>query len=516
MTRVLHLVMHDLRSHRALLLAWLTVVVAHPLIALLSVRGAGTSGPGAALTYTAFPLVLIASRIVLGAVAIATIVQADSPFDDRSFWRTRPISGRTMAATKLVGGAFFVIAPLLVVLMVAVVVGVPISHLPATMAQVVVTDAAAVGLALLVSARTRSVPSMLIALLATVFGLYLLLGLAAETLRVPWMRRWLTDGHAAVATAMPTLLLVSAIATWPMTALLLVAPTRRLRQLVIAGLATLVLAAVWVVPAFRLHRSVPDLARAVSLSVDTSTVYAEQVESDRVALVADGRLAGIQQGDRTRQYLLDATVDAGDGPFTARQPNGPGFLRGSDGRQPVLLGVLSRADFDRLAGRRVTLQGRARIEIARTDVLGTMPVEAGARLDAGDVRVRIREVRPAVATRLSRMVPLATADVTWTSSWTRVPRLHISQWRLRQGQDRLHVFRDVQSPFALIGLLPTLARPFGWQRSLLTVVDRPIDVASGAIEIEQTRGPIHVPQALSVEFVVPSTLQPADVTREAR
>ncbi len=92
---ILHLVRHDLRAHRHLILAWLALVVAQPLVSVLPLWSAlASTGP-------AVSVFLTATRLLLGAVALATIVQADSPLDDRAFWRTRPIAPGTMATAKL-------------------------------------------------------------------------------------------------------------------------------------------------------------------------------------------------------------------------------------------------------------------------------------------------------------------------------------------------------------------------------------------------------------------------------
>ncbi len=80
------------------------------------------------------------------------------------------------------------------------------------MAQVVVTDAAAVGLVLFLSSRTRHVATLLIALPVTIIGAYLLLVAMSETLRVPWVRQVYAIDQPDSLLAVPTMLIVFAVA----------------------------------------------------------------------------------------------------------------------------------------------------------------------------------------------------------------------------------------------------------------------------------------------------------------
>lgn len=247
MRTIWHLVAHDLRTHHRLLLAWAAVVIAQPLVSVVP-------WPALEATGIAVPLLVVASRLVLGAAAIATIVQADSPLDDRTFWRTRPVAPGTMAVAKLAIGALFVAVPLLVVLLVGVIVRVPLSHLPSTLAQVVVTDAAAVGLAMLLSARTRSIATMLIALLGTLVVGYVLLIAVTETLRVPWVRQLYEIGPPSSRFAAPTMLAVAVLASWMMTTLVFLGERYRLRLLLVGLTSVIALTVIWFVPAARLHQ----------------------------------------------------------------------------------------------------------------------------------------------------------------------------------------------------------------------------------------------------------------------
>lgn len=516
MSAVLHLVSHDLRAHRTLLLVWTAIVVAHPLMAAASLAVPD-------IQQIFLPIALIASRLTLGAITIATIVQADSPLDDRTFWRTRPIAGSTMATAKLVMGGLFLLVPLAVVLLVAAVLGLPASHLPSTVAQVVVADAAAVGLALFASARTRSVPSMIVALMATLVGLWVLYGLATETLRVPWLRQWYVDGPPSPVVATPTLLALTSIATWTLTAFVFTGPSRRLRQLVVAAGAVLALAIVWLSPTARLHSPEPKFERTLALTPLPSTAHA-RLSLGRIAIICDSRLDGVRQGDKSRLYVAGGTLYTPSGPVSLERADDWGSMVDRDGpvpghgedERPMILAVLNQTDFERLAGQRVRITGQARLQVSRTDMLGTVALAPGATLDIGDLRVRLREAWwPAVATSAAGWRAIGIADTVWTSGWTRSGRSPVTQWWLISGGERAFINRRFSNPFGYMGLLPTLPSPFGWQRSLLTIPERPLgardvsdaDMRTGTIEFLQQSGPYITSQDVDVEFDMPSTVQ---------
>ena len=126
---------------------------------------------------------LVGARVVIGAAVIATLVQADSPIDDRAFWRTRPISPATMAGAKLTLACLvFVLVPLLVVLSVAAAVQLPARHWPAAVLGVVLGEVPLVMLAVVVAARTRRSSTALVGLAGVLVLLLLCAGSAAASL----------------------------------------------------------------------------------------------------------------------------------------------------------------------------------------------------------------------------------------------------------------------------------------------------------------------------------------------
>ena len=77
MTRIVHLIAHDLRTHRHLLLAWVVIIVLHPLLALVS----------SVLTFAPmliwFAVLLVVARLTVGAIVLGVVFQADSPLERR-------------------------------------------------------------------------------------------------------------------------------------------------------------------------------------------------------------------------------------------------------------------------------------------------------------------------------------------------------------------------------------------------------------------------------------------------
>jgi hypothetical protein len=121
------------------------------------------------------------------------------------------------------------------------------------------------------------------------------------------------------------------------------------------------------------------------------------------------------------------------------------------------------------------------------------------------LRVQIRDVRPSAQLRPT-FVPLATVDLTWTATWTQRSRVAATRWWLRNGADREYVFRFMQTPFVGFGLLPSLAWPFGLDRSVLYVPQTASTAMTGGsvLEIEELQGVVRTESPLRVDFVMPT------------
>ena len=100
-------------------------------------------------------------------------------------------------------------------------------------------------------------------------------------------------------------------------------------------------------------------------------------------------------------------------------------------------------------------------------------------------------------------MPLATVDVTWTATWTQDAPVAGTQWWVRHGAERQYVFRFMRTPLTGFGLLPSLAWPFGVDRSVLYVPQSASAAIAGAtsLEVEEHRGTVHTELPLRVDFV---------------
>jgi hypothetical protein len=98
-----HLAWHDLRSQRALLLAWVGILALLPAAIL--------AGPALLPRMPRTPVLLLLRLLSTGLLA-ALIIQGDSLVGTTAFWLTRPISRTTLFVSKLVSlGLVLVVVP---------------------------------------------------------------------------------------------------------------------------------------------------------------------------------------------------------------------------------------------------------------------------------------------------------------------------------------------------------------------------------------------------------------------
>ena len=463
MTHVLHLLRHDLRAHRTLLLAWVGIVIAHPLLAAVP------WGDVAASLVWVLGATLVAARVSLAAAVVAAIAQHDSPFDDRSFWRTRPIPPATMAAGKLVlAASIFVCVPLLVVLAVAMALRVPLTHWPSTIAQVLVHEGAWLGLACVAGTCTRRVASALVAIPATLIALFGLLVVASEARIAAWPSSFRQPDPEM---ALPTMLAVATATLWTMSA---IAWHGRRRRSLLAGLGAggmIALLTVWFLPGARLHRrEEPGPGVALQLSRDVRAMLHEA--DGRVALLTTASVPGWPAQDVSGIYLRSGVLTRGNDLYLRVRVLGEVGSRSLPvPSNATLLGVLSRDEYTRLAGQRVHFSGRFGIEIRRERQVAIGRLQPGTAIRAAHGRLNVH----GVATPTPDAPAIASGTALWMNDATRRPdRLANSVAVIDERDARPVGAYQRPHPSAQISrlvLLPTIARPFGWWR---------LDVAIGA------------------------------------
>lgn len=510
MSHVWHLIRHNLLTHRAMLLAWFGVMLTLPLVALVPWSPTTRTGMGVASA-----LLLQGGRVVLGLVAIAAIVQATSPIDDRAFWRTRPISTRTLAGAHITTVMLvFVLVPTLVVFATAVAFGVPRVHWPGTLVQVAVTEMAIASLGLVVASRTRGVATFIIAALVGLASLYFLVGAMFELRRaLAW------PGHLQMADPVKGLWGTLGIGALLLPPLFLVAMAggRRQRAFLSGVLGILVLAtSVWFLPSLRF---VPPALVDARLRFDAESVTFEPVPGTpgAVAIV----LHPIPQGGHSRdswRFWLD------HGQLLT--PRGTKRIEATpDGVVPrlpqqslsVVLAVLTADEARAFAGSRARFVGALRGDVERRITEATAMRASGGSLDTGHLRLSItrllddtpdpsRPVRPVVAATEVVMAP-------WSMSFR-----HGHTYVLRDRTSGCEVVAQRwEATRALpVALLPTLLPPFTVTRFELAEwlqATCHVDPAHTDVEVRtnEIRAVASVP--LSLEFTMPDASPRRDATR---
>ena len=509
-TRIVHLIAHDLRTHRSLLLAWVLIVVLHPVPALLS---SAVTEPAMLLW---FGVLLVVARLTVGAIVLGVVFHADSPLDDRAFWRTRPIAPGEMAAAKLgLAALLFVLLPLFVVVGVAVAVGVPWSHWPSTVGQVLFTDAALAGLTMALATKTRSLPALVLAIIVSLIALYLVLFSALEARRMPAMAGWMSAGRLDPEVALPTLLVWASIGLWAVAAIG-VAGRRLNRRFACIGRPDLHADAGRLVRAAsaspredlrrRINRGRHGPARrysrrgtcwhqcaSVSWPHRATTVWSPAIGYRRSCWMDESSRPGIDlaaRGERDPRSVVP----------NASMPRVP------------LLAVLSHSDFSTLAGRPVRFTGRLNVDVQRANVVASAPLAEGAVLSADRSRLAIAGIFPASEDVPQRVAQGLTVE-TYVPGRSGARR---REYRLRDARSgcvaRLLPQSSPGTEIATLTLLPTLARPFAVRRGELVTLEasgcRPSPTAS-VVEMVDVLNLVRT-VGVSVDFTMPDV---ADITR---
>lgn len=528
MTHVWHLARHNLQAHRAIVLAWLALVIGHPVFALLP----WWSHADRWMAYGSAVLI-VAARVVLGALAIAAIVQADSPVDDRAFWRTRPIDAHTLARAHLATVAvLFVAVPMLVVVVIGAVMGLPMAQWPSALAQVAMTELACAGLSLLVATRTQGLASFLIWIVVAVLVAVTLplavhelgrLSLGRDLLRTrdTWLvlRAWTLVG----ALVLPALFVVA------------MAGPRRQRWLLAGVLGVAALStSVWFIPGLR---RMPPIPADAALSSAPRSIRAIDVPGppEGVALVLD---VGPVSSDVRDTWLVSEfdgrlTIDGVVLPLdeiaeTRRFTRRRGRLS-VPGTAPLAMSrVLTVFDIDthrKLTGSRVRLDALVTASVMRRVTEGSARLTAGATILTNHSRLTLQEVTDLGQEVLGRPALLVRGHEVGAAPGALNMHQHVYMLRdratgceVRLAQSSDDDARNVASE----ALLPTLARPFVAARLVMRVQQAPgcaFDTARADIDL-LTFEYRHLPQSpLSLDFTVPatgSTFTPSAPARQPR
>lgn len=453
MTLIAHLVRHDLRTHRIEIVAWLALVAVHVPLGF-----AIAGGVRPVHSEVATPVLLVV-RVALAAMLTASMLQADAPSDDRTFWRTRPIPRASMTLAKVgLVAAVFLGAPLSVVLVEAVWLRVPVSHVPTIVFDVLVQDGALVGLMALVASLTKRIASMVLALAASGATLFLLLATAGTVLRLPQVRVMLPSAPRYAETVLPALGLILAVTTLTMTVYTWrhTARTRALAVMGTTGLAAAIAAICMPPLQAQTGRARVDAGRAdvVGHTLRATSAGREVFVSARL------RLDGLSTEGGGTLRLVDGVLDVegrrhvlDDMPHEFA-PGGP-YLR---------VALLSRETFGEIAGRRGRLTGTLLGDVEQFERLGRLPLRRGASLSTDGLRLDVLATAPAGTSSLARLA------VTWTRRQRADFTSARTRLRLRSGSGS-QTFGVPVTPSTVTvldtAMLPTLAAPFGYRTVLV-------------------------------------------------
>jgi hypothetical protein len=400
-----HLAWHDLRSQRALLLAWVGILALLPAAIL--------AGPALLLRMPRTPVLLLLRLLSTGFLA-ALIIQRDPLVGTTAFWLTRPISRTTLFAGKFVSLVTVLVAlPWVVVLITWWSMGALASDVVRAANAVAVEQGVVTLLAVMAACLTSSLTHFVVALVAG----FALVGAAGGLVQPMALRLWpllvwqpdvfivalLVLGlptiayqyvrrREALSAAMVMAALLAAIATgfaWP--AEPGIRPSRPVDQTLIKQEDVIVsldpetvIEQSWseeidgiAVPRTDLSAvitadSPSDAVLLSAVAIDSQLLFSDRTASDRVS-IPSSRLSGPRSSTRKNPFELakQAALD----PCVVLVP--PFFLGNSFGRTAV---ATLPADLTaRHKGEPVVLNGTVTFRASRYRVRGAFPARPGTR-----------------------------------------------------------------------------------------------------------------------------------------
>ena len=383
------------------------------------------------------------AKVFFGFMLIPLVVQTHPLVGSDAFWMTRPIPPRTLLASKLILlVAVIVVIPVACELALMAAYKVPPRRMAAVAVQTTLWQALYLAVVMALAALTRN-----LARFAVLFGgLLLTLALTAVvmvTIAIARMDDAAAVGVATLSTGQPPssagdptsgIVFLLVIVAAGLALLMVQYATRSTRRSALVGVAGLVAAwllpSVWPWPLLQPRLYAPDWAAADSmlkLSADPQSVafdtgdpwtMRKRVWSIGRALI---RLEGIQPGWLPSVTVAGAVLELNpdvhlSSPGVAHTVSVPiggenrpplrGVVQAALGvgrlatqdppeRERAVVLMIREADFTRYAPGTGLYRGRAVVELTREEVVGTLPVQAGATFQDGPYRVFVDEVRSA-------------------------------------------------------------------------------------------------------------------------
>lgn len=470
MTLFLHLLRHDLRAHRILLLVWLAVLALHPLSGLLL----QWIDPTMASAYITTAVLVTLARVASIAIIVGVVIQTEGPSSETAFWRTRPVPARVLAAQKLtLVYALFLLLPAAMVLATAIVAGVPAGDLGWMLRQVVVADALFVGACVVAAAATtRPSTTLLTLLLGAIVVWFGSIGITELSRQLGIAGSLSLTGVTAPTLAFTVLSLIALLLAGVAWSLYVVGPAGRVH---VTGAAVVIV----VVLAFGARVALPgrdarpeDGDAAIRLALDVSRLRVETIEREGVTQVlvsTPSTVSALRGDERAQVWAHDATFRTPDGRTivarTSRSPGAADFTKTGLDRWPALA-VLEPREAEALRGVPLHYTGSFTVEVLRREPLARAVLAPGSRLIGGPYQLRVGALRGGETTG-----DLTVADVTVlrTTPWFPGPWRRY-EWQMveRSSGERVRLtLAGAVAPPSLEALLPTLAQPFMWSTAQL-------------------------------------------------
>jgi ABC-type transport system involved in multi-copper enzyme maturation permease subunit len=411
-------VLKDVRLLRWLLAAWLLVLLLYHGVAIagLLIPGSVILAPATGQSYASLRTGLPAANMVLGwlgvaafVVLCASFVQADSPASSTAFWLTRPISGRTMVASKLLVALVVLMGlPLALDVLDLLVAG---SGGPewrssdnwSLLGWSLATQLVWLLPLLAIAAVTDGLAQFVLIVIFEVLTFGALVGLLQSVAR-SWLPHPEVSAISSFVVFVPALLLVAAIVLAH--AYLTRRHTRSVVMVAIAPVFLVVVVMFW--PWWPLGRQTPARpavghrldATSISIGVDPAGWRVVQRSNGLVDLVAMLTITGLPRDTTVnligRGWLTaDSTRLAVSGSSSTLPYEFQRAPAGEESRvqvAPDFRMTIGRGVFDRVKGQAATLQIDLTAYVSRTLASTVIPLAAGATYRTGAVRGEVLDV----------------------------------------------------------------------------------------------------------------------------
>ena len=435
MKHLSHLVSSDARRFRVLLAAWVLIQIAGTIFQ--GVQPALARDSRLATSVDLLAAMLFLTRWLGLVVIVPLVVQAHPLVGSDAFWMTRPISWRSLFASKAVLlGTMMVLVPALCELALMLASRVPLAEIAFVTLQSILFQAFWLFLIMALSATTRTLAGFALVVGSMLVALVLLLNIVVAVMvrNMPEGPRLTVVAGRSVANPTGAVIMLTVVIAAAIAQLSVQYRTRSIRAAVGVGLAG-VAVAILILVAWPSHEPpvpVPEWANresALRLVAEAQKGEFKLFENGPSWSGSDGwqiggvrlRLSGVEGGWLATVRLADGTVQFPDGTTLATAGNGywsspVPFESVDDSPLRVamrhVLGVsrvrelshdrftveaipaivVRQADYRRYSGAFGTYRGHFLVDLDHLEIAATLPLEPGAEFQDRRRRIVIDQV----------------------------------------------------------------------------------------------------------------------------